>query len=118
MDNDLPSHVAAAVAALDQVRQDWQRRSGVTGIDVGFLWEEGRMTDQVGIRVMVEKVLAPEDVPPGELFPDSLEGIRVQVRQHEGYAPQPASEATAVDQSSGSAEGGNHHASETIERPD
>jgi hypothetical protein len=80
--------VEQAKAELDRVRSEWLRRSGVTGVDVGFLWQGSTMTDQVGIRVKVEKLLEPEDVPEGELFPRHVGEVPVQVRQEAAPGPQ------------------------------
>lgn len=81
--------VERAKAQLEPVRDEWMGRSGVTSIDVGFIWEGTTMTDEVGIRVKVEKLLEPEDVPTGELFPHHLGRVRVQVREEAQPGPQP-----------------------------
>jgi hypothetical protein len=61
-------------------------RSRVVAVEVARRWEGGAPTDEVGIRVTVEEKLPPDDVPEGELFPSSLEGIPVDVV--EGSPPQ------------------------------
>jgi hypothetical protein len=81
--------VERAKLELETVREEWMSRAGVTGIDVGFLWEASTMTEQVGIRVKVEKLLEPEEVPNGELFPRFLGQTRVQVRAEPEIGPQP-----------------------------
>lgn len=88
MDQSVKQQVEAATIELDNVRDEWMRRSGVTGIDVGFLWHGKTMSDQIGIRVKVEKLLEPEDVPEGELFPRHLGDFRVQVREEPRLGPQ------------------------------
>lgn len=90
MGQSTKERVEQAKVELDRVRDEWLRRSGVTGIDVGFLWRGSTMTDQVGIRVKVEKLLEPEDVPEGELFPRQLGEVPVQVRQEVAPSPQRA----------------------------
>ena len=81
----------------------------MTGIDVGFLWKDGMMSDQVGIRVKVEQLLAPEEVPEGELFPRYLGDFRVQVLEE--AAPEPQEAAHGGGPSVATAEG-EHHAQE------
>ena len=81
MENKTQVMVERADAQLESVRDNWLGRTGVTGIDVGFLWKGAVMSDQVGIRVKVQKLLEPADVPEGELFPRYLGGVRVQVRE-------------------------------------
>jgi hypothetical protein len=90
MSQSTEERVELAKAEFDRVRDEWMRRSGVTGIDIGFIWRGATMTDEVGIRVKVEKLLEPEDVPEGELFPRHLGGVRVQVREEPQPGLQPA----------------------------
>ncbi len=80
--------VERAKAELEPIREEWLARAGVTGIDVGFIWDGARMTDEVGIRVKVERVLELADVPEGERFPRHLGAVRVQVRQEPAMGPQ------------------------------
>lgn len=110
MANDTNQHVEAAIAALDEVRNDWLKRTGVTGVDVGFLWKDGMMTDVVGIRVKVREILEPDDVPNGELFPRYHRDFRVQVLEEAQPTPQRSARAVR--------EGGNHHAEEASTEED
>lgn len=79
--------MAAAVAALEPVRHEWMQRSGVVGVDVGFMRRQGIPTSEVGIRVTVRKKLPAHLVPEGELFPRELDGIPVQIREG-SFAPE------------------------------
>lgn len=90
MSGSTEKQVELAKAELEPVRDEWMRRSQVTGIDVGFIWKGSTMSDQIGIRVKVERLLEPEDVPEGELFPRYLGDIRVQVLEEPGMVPQQA----------------------------
>ena len=47
--------VRAAIAELDAVREDWLRRPGVTGMDVGYRLVDGERTDELAIRVHMEQ---------------------------------------------------------------
>ena len=71
--------VRAADAALTRVVEDWLARPGVISVEVARRWRDGAATDDIGIRVTVERVLPPDEVPAGELFPSSLEGFPVDV---------------------------------------
>ena len=73
--------VAEAIAELDRVRAEWLSRPGVNGVDVGLLTREGRLTDDVGIRVKVRRKLPPDEVPEDELFPPRLGRFPVQVTE-------------------------------------
>ena len=90
MSQSADEQVDRAKEQLEPVRDDWLHRSGVTGIDIGFLWQGSTMSDQVGIRVKVEKLLEPGDIPEGEVFPRYLGEVRVQVREESAMGPQPA----------------------------
>lgn len=89
MTQSTSEQVERAKLGLEPVREEWMSRSGVTGIDIGFLWEGSTMTDQVGIRVKVEKLMEPDEVPDGELFPRFLGHTKVQVREEPEMGPQP-----------------------------
>jgi hypothetical protein len=86
------SEVAAAIAELDNVRKEWLKRPGVTAVDVGLRFKNGRMTDQLAIRVHVRKKVPPEDLCECELFPERLGRFMVDIIEAE-YGPQSASDA-------------------------
>lgn len=52
---------------------------GVVGVDVGFKEVQGQRTDELAIRVLVER--KRDDVPDAERIADSIEGIRTDVIQ-------------------------------------
>ncbi len=82
-----PEEMARAESVLEAVREEWLRRDGVTAVDLGFKWRQGRMTDQLAIRVHVVKKKRTADLPAGELFPREVQGIPVDVIEA-SYAPQ------------------------------
>jgi hypothetical protein len=57
-----------AIDQLNSVRREWLRRPGVTGVDVGFKISDGKLTDQVAIRVHVERKLPPEALASHDVF--------------------------------------------------
>jgi hypothetical protein len=81
-----PELTSAAEAALARVVEDWLARPGVVSVEVGRRWRDDAPTDDISIRVTVERVLPLDEVPDGELFPRSLEGFPVDVV--EGRPPQ------------------------------
>jgi hypothetical protein len=84
-----PDQTRKAQAALAKVAGDWMSRPGVVAVEVARRWKDGAPTDQVGIRVTVERKLPRDELPEGERFPSSLEGIPVDVV--EGRRPRPES---------------------------
>jgi hypothetical protein len=79
MTNPDPDRTAEAQAALATVLDDWRARRGVVSIEVARRWRSGAPTADVGIRVTVERKLAPAEVPAGELFPSSVLDVPVDV---------------------------------------
>jgi hypothetical protein len=75
-----------AQEVLDSVAADWLARQGVISVEVARRWANGAATDEVGIRVTLERLLPEDEVPEGQLFPDSVEGVPVDLR--EGDPPQ------------------------------
>ncbi|HEX2030985.1 MAG TPA: hypothetical protein VHL78_06260 [Actinomycetota bacterium] len=70
---DVPeSQVEQAIGQLDQVRTEWLRRPGVTGVDVGFKIRGDELTQELAVRVHVERKLPPEALAAHEVF--STEG--------------------------------------------
>ena len=66
---------------LSSVAADWLARRGVISVEVARRWVDGAPTDEVAIRVTVERLLPEEEVPAGELIPDSVEGVPVDLRE-------------------------------------
>ena len=75
-----------AQEAVAKVAGDWMSRPGVVAVEVARRWQHGAPTDEVGIRVTVERKRPRSEVPSSELFPRSLDGIPVDVV--EGRPPQ------------------------------
>ena len=64
-----------ATAVKERHEQDWIKRPGVTGVDVGYREEGGTPTKDVVIRVYV----SGPDKAAG--FPGQVDGVPVQVIQ-------------------------------------
>lgn len=90
MPEEVPqSDLDAAIAELNKVREAWLKRPGVTAVDVGYRMKDGKLTDEVAIRVHVERKLPPEALEEHELFPETLGGVDVDVIEAT-YGPQRA----------------------------
>jgi hypothetical protein len=84
--------VAKATRVLEQVRGAWLKRPGVSGVDLGFKWTGGAMTDELSIRVHVVRKKDRAELSPAELFPADVKGIPVDVIEAT-YRPQTQSGA-------------------------
>lgn len=72
----MPS-IAELVAIKERVEAEYLARPGVTGIDVGYKVVGGVQTDEVAIRVHVEKKKA--SVPKAQLVPATIDGAVTDV---------------------------------------
>jgi hypothetical protein len=81
------SELAAAIAELDKVRDDWLKRPGVTAVDVGYRMKDGQLTRELAIRVHVRRKLPPEALSEHERFPEYLGRFGVDVVEAT-YGPQ------------------------------
>ncbi len=81
------SELDAAMDEMNNVRNDWLRRPGVTAVDVGFKIKDGELTDELAVRVHVKRKLPREAIPEYDLFPEHVGPFRVDVIEAE-YGPQ------------------------------
>ncbi len=88
MPREIPeAEVNAAIAELDKVRESWRKRPGVTAVDVGYKIKDGKLTDELAIRVYVKRKLPREAISAHELFAERLGRFSVDVIGAE-YGPQ------------------------------
>ena len=73
------AEIAEATAELDKVRQNWLNRPGVTAVDVGYKIKDGQLTDELAIRVHVQRKLPPEALKEHDMFPKRLGRFSVDV---------------------------------------
>ncbi len=71
--------VEEVVEIKQSVEKKIMAMKGVTGIDVGYKYKDGRRTSEVSIRIHVAKKL--KTVPKGESIPKEIEGISTDVLQ-------------------------------------
>ena len=73
------------IAVKRRVEAEYLGRPGVTGIDVGYKEVGGQRTDQVAIRVLVER--KRDRVPEGQMVPVEIDGVVTDVIERV-YVPQ------------------------------
>ena len=71
-----------------RVEDELLQRPGVTGVDVGYKYVGGKKTDEIAIRVHVEK--KKKTVPEKERIPEEIEGVKTDVLERT-YELHPAS---------------------------
>ena len=79
--------LSRAEEALDNVQEEWLTRQGVTGIDIGFKWSHGKMTEQLAVRVHVSKKKRAESLQPSEIFPKQIDLVAVDVIEARYHLP-------------------------------
>jgi hypothetical protein len=71
----------AALAVLERHRERLLEITGAHYVDVGYKYVDGRPTDQLAIRVHVERKRPEAEVAPEHLAPTEVEGLPVDVLQ-------------------------------------
>ena len=61
----------------------YQGRDYVTGIDIGYKWKDGKRTDEKNLRIHVRKKRAESALEASEIFPETIEGVPVDVYEGE-----------------------------------
>ncbi|MEL6152247.1 MAG: hypothetical protein AAFV33_02835 [Chloroflexota bacterium] len=56
-------------------------KPNVIGVAIGFIYEDGILTEKKGIVVMVQEKLPDSQVPPKDRIPTELDGVRVDVQE-------------------------------------
>lgn len=73
-----PSH-----AELTQVQRKahhaFGNRANFRGLDIGYRWQQGQPTDEVCLRVHVDRKLPCDALMPPQIFPTEVDGIRLDV---------------------------------------
>lgn len=68
-------------------------RPNFTGADVGYRWTEGKRTDELCVRVHVERKLPQSEIEASDVFPPDIDGIPLDVI-HGPYRPSLTAEGT------------------------
>ena len=63
-------------------------KPNVIGIAIGFTYEDGILTAEKGIIVMVTEKLPENQVPPKDRIPHELDGVRVDVQEFGSFIAQ------------------------------
>jgi hypothetical protein len=86
--------VEEIVEIKKRVEKELLDRPGVTGVDVGYKYVKGEKTDEISIRVLVEK---KKDVPAKDRIPSEIDGVPTDVIERE-YELHQGGVAVAVEE--------------------
>ena len=98
--------LSEVIAAKESVEERILKQPGVTGIDVGYKYVGGHRTEEVAIRVMVEKKNVA--VPAEEKVPDTIDGIKTDVIERTYFLQDAMKNKMKVDDISLQADTGNY----------
>lgn len=73
-----PNHDALR-RAREKAERIYGNREYITGIDVGYRWTDGAPTDELCVRLHVEKKLPVSALETAEIFPSEIDGIPIDV---------------------------------------
>ena len=95
------SQVEEASAALSRKRNEWLRRPDVTAVDVGYRYKGRMITDEIALRVHVERKLPRAALAKHELItdseaPETIDGFPVDVVEGK-YGPAMATAPAQIE---------------------
>ena len=74
---------SAAIAGLDpalqKAYQTFGSRSSFRGVDIGFRWRNGQRTDEISLRLHLQRKLPMDALLPAQRLPDHIDGIPLDV---------------------------------------
>ena len=79
--------------AIRTVIAQFGHRPNFTGADVGYRWTEGKRTDELCVRIHVERKLPLSEIEKRDVFPPDIDGIPLDVI-HGPYRPSLTAEGT------------------------
>jgi endonuclease G len=82
-------------AALAHARRIARRYEGITGVDLGYIYKNGKRTGKVGVRFHVVKKKHRDLLRQDELLPETMHTCECDVLEAK-YAPQAVTPATAI----------------------
>ncbi len=72
--------------AYEKALRAFGHRAEVTGVDIGYKYQDGRRDDRVVLRVHLREKLAPGLIDPAQLLPTEIDGVPLDVIQG-SYTP-------------------------------
>ncbi len=72
--------------AYEKALRTFGHRPEVTGVDIGYKYQDGQRGEEVVLRVHLREKLAPDLVEPAQLLPREIDGVPLDVIQG-NYTP-------------------------------
>ena len=67
--------------ACDTTQKALKKNKDVVSVGIGYRYRKGKRTDEICIVVGIKKKLPPDQVPPGQMIMDTVNGIPTDVRR-------------------------------------
>ena len=68
--------------ACDTAQKALKKNKDVVSVGIGYRYRKGRRTDEICIVVGIKKKLPPDQVPPGQMIMDTVNGIATDVVEY------------------------------------
>ena len=79
--------------ACDTAQKALKKNKDVVSVGIGYRYRSGKRTDEICIVVGVKKKLPPDQVPPGQMIMDTVNGIRTDVVEYGELKPYQTTES-------------------------
>ena len=78
---EISRQVQRASEVQARYADDLMRKPHVVGVAVGYASQGGKATPEIGLVVMVDEKLPPDQLDPQDMIPTELDGVRVDVQE-------------------------------------
>lgn len=78
---EISRQVQRASEVQARYADDLMRKPHVVGVAVGYASQGGKATPEIGLVVMVDQKLPPDQLAPQDMIPTELDGVRVDVQE-------------------------------------
>ncbi len=78
---EISRQVQRASEVQARYADDLMRKPHVVGVAVGYASQGGKATPEIGLVVMVDEKLPPDQLDPQDMIPSELDGVRVDVQE-------------------------------------
>ncbi len=65
--------------AKEAAYEQFGHRPNFTGVDIGYQWRANERSDQICVRIHVERKIPAAELAKGQAFPDEIEGVPLDV---------------------------------------
>lgn len=64
---------------IDRLRAAYKHRTNVTGFDTGYVWKDGTKSEEISLRIHVDRKIPVSELDTTEVFPEEFEGFALDI---------------------------------------